>query len=738
MNELTKLPATKIDSDDIGHNTSNNTSFDSVLTARLNRRDFLLGSLSTGAMAIFGGVSMSALAGCGAGAASSATEMLLGFKAVSKSLADIVSVPEGYSYSVLFALGDPLAASVSAYGNLGNDSDYEQRFGDHHDGMEYFGLSANGTPDPASNGRALIGINHEATTDEILSSLFLHANGGTTTLPRPTAEVDKETAIHGISVVEIKKTAGKFAYVQDSAFNFRIHQQTPIDIYGPARSNTLLVTKHSTTGTSTRGTLNNCGTGRTPWGTLVTGEENWAGYFTRLSSDDTARGGATDKSVVSLKRYGRKAGDPSRHGWETGGADDKYARWNISLLGASAADDYRNEMNSMGYMVEIDPFDKTKTARKRTAMGRFNHEAAAFSIPVVGKPLAVYQGDDARGEYIYKWVSAKNWIAADASRSDRLTVGNEYLDDGKLYVAKFNADGSGNWLELTFSNPVISGYATYAFTDQADVCVNARLAADALGATKMDRPEWSGVNPANGEIYFALTNNSNRRTSPTGVQVAPDAANPRVYSDVKDTSKINTGNVNGHILRLKEAANEVSAITFTWDIYLFGAESTAGSLINLSGLTADHDFSSPDGLVFSPSTGICWIQTDDGAYTDVTNCMMLAALPGQVGDGGAVKVAGTNITTYRGKQPTPATLKRFLVGPVDCEITGMCESPDGKTMFINIQHPGESTTTASVTTPAQYTSHWPGNTGYGAGGANARPRSATIVITKNDGGRIGS
>ena len=134
MNELTKLPATKIDSDDIGHNTSNNTSFDSVLTARLNRRDFLLGSLSTGAMAIFGGVSMSALAGCGAGAASSATEMLLGFKAVSKSLADIVSVPEGYSYSVLFALGDPLAASVSAYGNLGNDSDYEQRFGDHHDG----------------------------------------------------------------------------------------------------------------------------------------------------------------------------------------------------------------------------------------------------------------------------------------------------------------------------------------------------------------------------------------------------------------------------------------------------------------------------------------------------------------------------------------------------------------------------------------------------------------------------
>ncbi len=743
MNDLTKLPATKNDPDDIGHNISSNATFDSVLTARLNRRDFLLGSISTGAMAIFGGVSMSTLAGCStgaasAGAASSATETPLGFKAVSKGLADIVSVPEGYSYSVLFALGDPLTAGVSAYGNLGNDTDYEQRFGDHHDGMEYFGLSAAGKPDPTSNDRALIGVNHEATTDETLSSLFLHATGGTTTLPRPAAEVDKETAIHGISVVEIKKTAGKFAYVQNSAFNFRIHQQTPVDIYGPARSNALLFTKYSAAGTSTRGTLNNCGTGRTPWGTLVTGEENWAGYSTRVSTDDTARGGAADKSVVSLKRYGRNAGAASRHGWETGGADDKYARWNISLLGATAADDYRNELNSMGYIVEIDPFDKTKTARKRTAMGRFNHEAATFSIPVVGKPLAVYQGDDARGEYIYKWVSTKNWIAADASRSDRLTVGNEYLDDGKLYVAKFNADGSGNWLELTISNPVIANYATYAFTDQADVCVNARLAADALGATKMDRPEWSGVNPASGEIYFALTNNRNRRTSPTGVQVTPDAANPRVYSDVNGTSTINTGNVNGHILRFKETASEVSAITFTWDIYLFGAESTAGSAINLSGLTADQDFSSPDGLVFSPSTGICWIQTDDSAYTDVTNCMMLAALPGQVGDGGAVTVDGTNVTTYRGKQPTPATLKRFLVGPVECEITGMCESPDGKVMFINIQHPGKNTTTANVTAPAQYTSHWPGNTGYGAGGANSRPRSATIVITKNDGGRIGS
>lgn len=742
MNDRTKLPATRIDPDDIGFNNSGNTTFDSILSARLSRRDFMLGSASSGAMAILGGVSITSLAGCGAAASTVAatSETLLGFKAVAKSLADVVSVPEGYSYSVLCALGDPLAAGVAAYANDGTDDNFENRFGDHHDGMEYFGLSATGTPDPSSNDRAVIGVSHEATTDETLSSLFLHATGGTTTLPRPAAEIDKEMAIHGISVYEIKKTSGQFAYVQDSAFNYRIHQQTVVDIYGPARGNAMLVTKYSTNGQTIRGTLNNCGTGRTPWGTLVTGEENWAGYFTRSSSDDTARGGSTAKSVVSLIRYGRTAGAASRHGWESEvSAADKYKRWEISLTGAAATDDYRNELNCMGYIVEIDPYDKTQAARKRTAMGRFNHEAAAFSIPVVGKPLAVYQGDDARGEYIYKWVSTKSWLAADATRSDRLTVGNEYLDDGKLYVAKFNADGSGTWLELSITNPTIAAYTTYAFSDQADVCVNARLAADAVGATRMDRPEWSGVNPANGEVYFALTNNSNRRINPTSTQFAPDPANPRVYSDVKGTSTINTGNVNGHILRIKETGSEVAATTFTWDIYLFGAESTASSAINLSSLTADQDFSSPDGLVFSRATGICWIQTDDGAYTDVTNCMMLASLPGQVGDGGAVTVSGTNVTTYKGKQPTADTLKRFLVGPVACEITGMCESPDGKAMFVNIQHPGETTTTANVVTPANYTSHWPGSVGYGAGGTTtARPRSATIVITKNDGGRIGS
>jgi secreted PhoX family phosphatase len=734
----------RFDFNDENSNTSANPSFDSVLQARLSRRGLLRGSVGTAGTALLGSMGVAA---CGSDDDISTPVVpaatMLGFTAVAKSLADTVVVPAGYSASVLYALGDPLTAATPAYKNDGTDADYENRAGDHHDGMEWFGLDAAGKPSTSATERGLLAVNHEATTDEKLSSFFLHADGGTTTLPRPAAEVDKETAIHGISVVEVKKTSGKWATVQGSAFNFRLTALSDIEIAGPARGNALMVTKYSTSGTRTRGTLNNCGTGKTPWGSFLTGEENWFGYFTRNATDDAARG--NDKSVTALKRYGRAQGAASRHGWETGGTADKYARWNNSKLGASldGSDDYRNEMNGQGYIVEIDAYDKTRVAKKRTSMGRYAHESAAFSIPAVGKPLAVYMGDDARNEYIYKFVSAANWDAADASPISAMATGDKYLDSGKLYVARFNSDGSGQWLELSITNPTIAGYAGYAFANQGDVCVHSRIAGDAVGATKMDRPEWCSVNPANGEIYFALTNNSNRRVDPSSSsQLVPDSANPRVYTDMKGATA-QSGNPNGHILRMKEAAAGAAATSFTWDVYAFGAESGADAAkVNLSSLTGDQDFSSPDGLVFSPYTGIMWIQTDDGAYTDVTNCMMLAALPGAVGDGAKKTLSYTKadgstlaVDTYVGKAPTASTLKRFLVGPVGCEITGLCETPDGKAMFINVQHPGENTAQANIADPTKYTSQWPSNAGYGAG---KRPRSATIVITKNDGGKIGT
>jgi secreted PhoX family phosphatase len=736
MNAVTKAQQQALQAhDEEDCNRSANPSLMDILDARLSRRNVLRVGIGTAGAAVFGSV-----AGCGGG--DDPTPITLApFTAVAKSVADVVSVPQGYTATVLYALGDPLDAATPEFRNDGTDANYENRAGDHHDGMEYFGLNAAGTArDVAGSERGILGVNHEALTDQ-----FLHP-AGVTSNPRPPAEADKEIPAHGLSFVEVRKQNGKFAYVKDSVYNRRVTPLTPMQIHGPARGNALMKTKFSPSGNECRGTINNCGTGITPWGTFLTGEENWAGYFTRSASDDAARGGSAARSVVSLNRYGRPQGAASRHGWETAGSTDAYARWNISPTGTSSdgTDDYRNELNTFGYVVEADPYDKSQALRKRTALGRFAKEAAAFSRRIAGKPLAVYMGDDSRGEYFYKFVSAANWSDADASPANRITTGDKYLDNGKLYVAKYNADGTGQWLELNIASAAIANFAAYRFADQADVLVNARLAADALGATKMDRPEWAAVHPKNGEIYCALTNNSNRKVEPSGSsQMAVDAANPRAYTDAP-TAASAPGNVNGHIIRMRETGDEPGAATFTWDVYLYGAQSDADALkINLSGLTADQDFSSPDGMWFSPKTGLIYVQTDDGAYTDVTNCMMLVGLPGRMGDGTVhnleyTKADGSKLVVPArvGAKPTNSTLRRFLVGPVDCEITGITETPDGRALFVNIQHPGETISKANVTDPSKFASHWPGNAGYGPGGANARPRSATIVITRNDGGRI--
>jgi secreted PhoX family phosphatase len=577
-------------------------------------------------------------------------------------------------------------------------------------------------------------MNHENVT-----AWALHAEGGTSPSagPRPKAEVDREMAAHGISVVEVQKRFGAFQVNRRSKFNRRITTATPFDLRGPVRGHALAVTKYSPGGTATRGTVNNCGTGITPWGTLLSGEENWASYAFRAAGDDAARGGSTAKSVVALKRYGNEEG-PSRFAkrWDSAGDEDSYARWNGSVLGDDAATDYRNVLNTYGYMVEVDPYDPTSTPVKRTALGRFAHEGATFAPARAGQPLVAYMGDDSRGEYIYKFVSKAPWSERDREPRSRMSVGHKYLDEGTLYAAKFNEDGTGEWVELSLNNPAVRNFSGYAFEDEADVLVHARIAADAAGATRMDRPEWCSVNPKNGEVYFTLTNNSRRTPEAT------DSANPRSYDDTFGTgesARTQTGNVHGHIIRMAERKGDSAARAFAWDVYLFGAEATSDpERVNLSGLTDDNDFSSPDGLWFSHATGICWIQTDDGAYTDVTNCMLLAALPGKVGDGrpttltyGSEGASSRTVTTPAGAVATAATVRRFLVGPVECEITGITETPDGRALFVNIQHPGEDTNPAYARNPLKYTSHWPD-------GGYARPRSATIVITKDDGGVIGS
>ncbi|MES2056774.1 MAG: alkaline phosphatase PhoX [Pseudomonadota bacterium] len=666
----------------------------------------------------------------------------LGFVATPKSLADIVAVPTGYSVTVLYRLGDPILSGAGAYANDGSDTMFSRRAGDHHDGMSYFGLAASGSaPDPTSNSRGVLAMNHENITPA-----YLHAGGPTSPGGiRPEAEALKEMECHGVSVVEVSRAGTTWSYSASSALNRRVTPLTQMRFNGPVRGDAALKTLFSNDGTSGRGTINNCANGTMPWNTYLTAEENWAGYFKRETGDAAARGGAGAKGNVSLARYGISEGRAGNYGWATvipaDTASTIYARWNITARAGLPADgtgDFRHEAFQFGWIVEIDPFDAASTPRKRTALGRMNHEGCQIGRTVAGVRPAFYMGDDAQNEYIYKFVSTAVWSAADATATDRLAIGDKYLDAGTLYVAKFNADGSGQWLPLVFgTGPLTAGNPAYAFSSQADVLINARLAGDALGATRMDRPEWTAVNPATGEMYCTLTNNSSRNTGNT------DAANPRAYTDPKSTGGQTNGNANGHIIRLRESGDTSEATSFAWDIYAFGAGSDLDPTnINLSGLDATNDFSSPDGLWFGlPSnitgqtTPIMWIETDDGAFTDQTNCMLLAAIPGTLNDGGTRSVTNTiggasgTQATRIGKAPG-ATLKRFLVGPKECEITGIHSTPDGKSLFVNIQHPGENGSAASAS------SNWPANQS-GASATGSRPRSATIVITRDDGGIVG-
>ena len=705
-----------------------------------SRRNILRGGLGLGALSFLG------LAGCGDSGGSALPAKGLNFTATPLNQTyDGVSVASGYKAELLYKLGDPINAATAAYLNDGTETSasFDYRSGDHHDGMYFFGMGSNNKWSKTVSDKGILCINHEAITP-----LFLHATGPTpaanstsTNARTDTDEVQKEFRLHGVSLVEVSKVDGKFQVNLASTFNRRVTTLTEMDIAGPLRGHNLLKTKFSPTGVKTRGTVNNCASGYTPWGTYLTCEENYAGYFKRTNTT-----GRSANETASELRNGVTSAT-GRERWSSVSAADEYARWDITITGASAADDYRNAANTFGFNVEIDPFEPTSTPKKRTAMGRFAHEGAWVGPVTVGKPVVFYMGCDSINEYIYKFVSTATWVASDVNGG--MAVGDKYLDDGKLYVARFNSDFSGEWLELsnlvgtqTFTRS--STTETFTFGDNSsDAYLNTRLAADKKGATPMDRPEWGAVNPVNGEVYLTLTKNADRTVALT------EPANPRSYTDNSTSTK--SGNTNGHIIRWREMGSNPAATSFTWDIYVFGAESDDlnNPQVNLSGLTADNFLSAPDGLWFSEKTGILYIQTDDGDFTKETDgkgstCMLLAAIPGTVGDGSTVAVTNTfgsttkTVTTKVGKT---GELKRLLTGPIDSEITGITETYDGKALFINIQHPGEDTTLANIATP---NSSWPysstgnGNPATTTTAKSARPRSATIVLTRIDGGVIGT
>lgn len=769
-----------LEEDVLDRNESKNKHFTEVLEAGLqspSRRQILRGGVGLAAVS-----SLPALSGCAGGSEAALPALApatrpLGFTALNKSLADAVVVPPGYTVRVLHATGDTIDPSVPAYSNQGTETDdWSRRIGDHHDGMDIFYIGTNGRYSPTATERAVLAVNHESSAD----AHFFHPQGQTSggqtgkkftqfgdwdVRARPGLEVLKEMNHHGVSVVELARDdRGIFSQVNlTSGLNRRVTAQTPCRIAGPAahlpQIRQFMVTRYDTTGATARGTLNNCGHGITPWGTYIGCEENWAFYFNMPS------GTASPDAKVSegRRRYGvartalsATATSATSQGWFTPtdlpdsgsslSADEqfRFSRWNCAALGAGPENDFRNEPHTFGYNVEIDPLDPSSVPVKRTALGRRANEGCWSSIPVAGQPLAFYIGCDSRNEYIYKFVTSAAWDPADIGRG--LAAGDKYLNEGKLYAAKFNSDGTGEWLELTIADPRIANYSSNGFTfaSQADVYVFSRLAADAVGATPMDRPEWGAVNPSNGEVYFTLTNNNASNRSPDRT----DAANPRSYAD--PAGRRGTGNPYGHIIRFKEngsfATGTMAAATrFQWDIFLFGAEADAGSQVNVSGLSPRNSFASPDGLWFSKASGILWIETDDGSMTDKTNNQLLAAIPGQVGDGGRLTIYNSlnNVeraqTTFVGGLLGEGRLRRFLVGVPGSEITGITETADGRTLYVNIQHPGENTRAKGASSDWTFESNWPANGGglSSAHGTGSRPRSATLVITKDDGGVVG-
>jgi len=643
-------------------------SFASLLDARVSRRSTLRGGLGLAAVTIFAGAG---LAGCSddddnnvdTDTEGGESNQALSFTSVDGSLADQVVVPDGYSVDTLLAWGTPIVAGAAAFDPATNTAaDQAGQTGSHHDGMYLF-------PDDSTTGAGTLVVNHEN-----ISRNFMFPNGRSEDgngRPTDPEQIRREMAAHGISVVRIERDSDGGWSHRMSPMNRRITAMTPVTMSGPAAGSELLVTPYSKAGTATRGTVNNCGRGFTPWGTYLSGEENIQGYFT-----------TTDTSE-QLSRYGI-TGTGFGFFWSavSDNASDEdngeFARFNVTADGTNATQDWRNEVNTFGWVVEVDPGNPSANPVKRTAMGRFRHEGVEPSVIEDGRPIAFYMGDDARGEYCYKFVTAENYDTANPDSS--------MLDRGTLYVARFNEDGSGDWLPLDVEDN--DDLAQRFNGRQSDLLVYTRIAADIVGATPMDRPEWSAVDPNNGDIYYTLTNNNDRGAAG---EEAVNAANPRPDNEY------------GHIIRQVEAGGDPAATTFTWDIFVFGAPA-GDSEINRSGLTADNQFGGPDGLWFD-RRGVLWIQTDNSgnAVADVTNDQMLAVIP--------ASLAGKRTITPE----TQASLKRFLVGPSGCEITGSDLSADAKTLFANVQHPGGGFPDYDPSIP---------------------PRSATLAIRRDDDGEI--
>lgn len=628
-----------------GVNPSANESFEEILTRRLSRRTWLKGAAAAGALVVAG-------AGLGRREASAAAGSGLAFSPIALDRGDEVVVPEGYVSQVLLRWGDPILPGAPAF-DIASQSKAAQegQAGFNCDFLGWFSL-----PQPRSKSpvKGLLTVNHEYTDPVMMFPGY--APGSPTR-----AQVDVELAAHGLSIVEVERRGrSEWRYVV-GGLNRRVTAETPMQITGPAAGADWMKTSYDPTGTFVRGMLNNCGGGITPWGTLLTCEENFNQYFANHNQvADAAK-------RVAHSRYGMPGGASERR-WEA-----YHDRFDMAKE--------PNEAFRFGWVVEIDPYDPNSVPKKRTALGRLKHEAATSVVAPSGR-VVVYTGDDERFDYMYKFVSARPWSPNDRAANDGL------LDEGTLYVAKFHDDGSGAWLPLVFGQGPLT--PANGFTSQADVLIRTRQAADALGATKMDRPEDIETNPVNGKVYCAMTNNTQRGAAG---RPAVDGPNPRA------------NNRNGHIIEVTESGNDPASTTFTWEIFLLCGDpedpSTYFAGFDTSRVSA---ISCPDNITFD-GTGNLWIATDG----------LPANLPGN-----------DTIQAVPTEGPERGFVRQFLSGVIGCEVASLEFNADDTALFASIQHPGEGGT---LTAP---TSHWPD-------GGTKPARPSVVVVTKTTGEpRIGS
>jgi secreted PhoX family phosphatase len=647
------------DEDERGSNRSGNPHLQDLIDARINRRRFLGGSVAVAATSFLGGslFTPADAEGHESRPDSRGRRSPLGFLEVPPSSDDTVIVPPGYSWEVLAPWGARLLPGAPDFHEDASNTSAEQalQVGFNHDGKHYFPLW------PFGNRRGLLVVNHEYTD---ASQIYSAAQGSAITADDAGREkVAKALAAHGASVMAIRKDwRGNWSIVEDDPHNRRITGTTPMAFSGPVRAHHPMLRSSITP--SPIGTLNNCANGVTPWGTYLTCEENWNGYF-----------GTGDPAWVPTPLERRYGVTSAGFGYN----------WHVAEPRFDVAVN-RNELNHFGWVVEFDPFDLHSRPVKRTALGRTKHEGATCTESR-GR-IVVYSGDDENGDYLYKFVGTAPWRWLRALRKSP-------LDHGTLYVAKFNEDGTGEWLPLVHGVGPLTEANGWA--DQADVLIRTRMAGDAVGATRLHRPEWVAVHPDTNEVFVTLTNGS---------------GNSAAVNSHRDP------NPYGHIIRFNESRK--SDTRFEWDVFLLAGDPAYDTAVP----AGQTEFGSPDGI-WVDSSGIVWI------LTDISNSSQNLASRGYDRIGNNQMLAAS---------PKTGEVRRFLTGPRGCEITGITMTPDERTMFISIQHPGESTTFWNnaigsnnpgppTTSNPSTVSRWP---------FGGRPRAATVVIWKLDGDRIGS